>query len=127
VSKLAPVWVMATPNDLIEVGQRAPGTAPGASEQPRGRSAWLLQALLARDRALRLFQSHLPDDLAQGEVVEKNDSSVGPSAEKSVSDLTADFLAESEKLLKLATNLAESGCLVEGAIAARLEVPRNLT
>lgn len=118
---------MVTPSDLTGAGQRDPGTVPVTSEQPSGTSAWLRQSLLARDRALRLFQYHFQGDLARAKLPEKNISSAFGSAEKCVTDLTADFLAESEKLFQLATNLAENDCLSEEAIAASPDVGRNLT
>jgi hypothetical protein len=76
---------------------------PQGPASPADRTAWVSQALRARERALRLLQSRVDRDVETG-AGEGRDKGIY----KSVAALTEEYLEESEKLFELTSSLIRS-------------------
>jgi len=77
---------------------------PREPASPADRTAWVSQALRARERALRLLQSRVNQDVQAG-TGEGRDKGIA----KSVAALTEEYLKESEKLFELTSAVIRAG------------------
>ena len=75
------------------------------------RSAWLRQAEQVRKDAARLLRERFARDLEAAQFVASRNPEAFASEVKYADKLTADYLAESEKLLALIDRLAQRGLL----------------
>jgi hypothetical protein len=100
---------MAANQDLTPASSSYATRSDGATY---GHKAWLHQAIKAREAALHLLQDRFRNDLeAAAQLVGGSRPAAIESQAEYATKLKADYLAESEKLFDLMSQLARHGCL----------------
>jgi hypothetical protein len=105
---------MAIPNDSIDAGPADDATilsTPRSMEVAADEYvAWLDQATKLRDKAFRILQDRFIKDV-EAELVGPIDPETLALQTEFATTLTADYLAESDKMFELMRKLAQSGGL----------------
>ena len=105
---------MANPNASLEASRSDASFGTGVrplTDATAGEAAWLRQALSTRDEALRLLRDRFARDLeAAAGLIASGDAALGSEAEYA-GKLLDEYLAASEKLFAVASELAAQGRL----------------